>query len=319
MVFLFRPCFIEPPGLPADFYSLNNIHCGKAVPRWAGPTREKEEKDPLCLWSQAFAFEFNPATIYVPHDDPCFRAAGEDLLGIKEDPALFGGPPAKDAQGRLSMDLYAYVSFKLKEDDSLLPDIFGRRLQFGSSAGKERTEAYVRVDMEKGKTLNPELQPANVDKNAATCTAAVGGVGTVAGFLGGDPILMMQNVQNMVGSGQVGVPVNPGMRDFMSKFSWANFAFLTPPPEFLTSLLIPDENRGPSAKRRLSDAAAASGAESDEEEKPPSDLPDLDETGNAAFLRKAGASADEYFIGIIMGVLLTPVSTTPQRSCCAHM
>jgi len=162
--------------------------------------------------------------------------------------------------------------------------------------------------MEKGKTLNPELQPANVDKNAATVTATVGGVGTVAGFLGGDPILMLQNVQNMVGSGQIGVPINPGMRDFMSKFSWANFAFFTPPPDFLTSLLVPDEYRGASAKRRLSDAATASGAESDEDEKPPSDLPDVDESGNAAFLRKTGSSADEYFIGIVMGVLLTPVS-----------
>ena len=36
--------------------------------------------------------------------------------------------------------------------------------------------------------------------------------------------------------------------------------------------------------------AVASGAESDEEEKPPSDLPDLDETCNATFLRKCGLS-----------------------------
>ena len=26
-LFIFRPCYVEPPGLPDDFYALNNIDC----------------------------------------------------------------------------------------------------------------------------------------------------------------------------------------------------------------------------------------------------------------------------------------------------
>ena len=72
-LFIFRPCFIEPPGLPADFYTVNNITCDpkRSIPKWEGSKGDDEdEDDPLCLWSKANAFESNPPTIYVGYDDP---------------------------------------------------------------------------------------------------------------------------------------------------------------------------------------------------------------------------------------------------------
>ena len=81
---------------------------------------------------------------------------------------------------------------------------------------------YVRIDMEKGKRLNPALQPANVDSAGTAISATITQVGGIGGILGGDPMLMLQDVQNMAGSGQIGVPVNTGMRDFMTKFGWVS-------------------------------------------------------------------------------------------------
>jgi len=31
-IFIFRPCFIAPPNLPADFYEKNKIDCKKLLP-----------------------------------------------------------------------------------------------------------------------------------------------------------------------------------------------------------------------------------------------------------------------------------------------
>ena len=55
----------------------------------------------------------------------------------------------------------------------------------------------------------------------------------------------------------------------------------------------------------MNDAVAA--GENVEDEKPPSDLPDPNESGNAAFLRKMAVSADEFFVGTILGIILTPI------------
>jgi hypothetical protein len=92
----------------------------------------------------------------------------------------------------------------------------------------------------------------------------------------------------------------------MSKFGWANFDSLSPPPDALTSVLVSEEfqskqNKTAKTRRRLADAAVAAGAEEEEEEDPPSDLPDPNESGNQAMLRKSGGvSADEFFIGTIL-------------------
>lgn len=201
LIFLFRPCYIDPPGLPADFYELNGINCtgNELAVAYSGATGAEEKVDPLCLWSVANAFEFNPPTIYVGYDDPCFEDGGEDG----------GGVPGTNAAGEKVLDLYSFVSVP------------------GEVA------VFVRVDMEKGKRLNTALQPENVASAGAKLTGVLGIGGTAAGFLGGDPVAMLQDVQNMATSGQINVPVNPGMRDFMSKFGWANFGFLNPPPQFL--------------------------------------------------------------------------------------
>ena len=90
----------------------------------------------------------------------------------------------------------------------------------------------------------------------------------------------------------------------------ANFGFLNPPPEFLVTAMVPAEysSKAPKGRRQLADAAAKAGEEAVEEEEPPSDLPDPNESGNQAFLRKnGGLSADEFFIGTILGVILTPI------------
>ena len=94
----------------------------------------------------------------------------------------------------------------------------------------------------------------------------------------------------------------------MGKFAWANFNFISPPPEWLVGLMVPDEFNTRKKRRMLQEAVAA-GEDGAEEEKPPSDLPDPNESGNAGFLRKMGVSADEFFIGLILGVLLTPMFT----------
>ena len=52
--------------------------------------------------------------------------------------------------------------------------------------------------MEKGKRLSAALQPRNVENNANKMTTAVGACGAIGGVLGGDPILMLESVQNMV-------------------------------------------------------------------------------------------------------------------------
>jgi hypothetical protein len=313
-MYIFRPCFVEPPGLPTDFYSINGITCDpeRDIPKWPGSAGDDEdEDDPLCLWSKANAFETNPPTIYVGYDDPCFRAADPDAL-IYEDPDWYGAPPGKDAEGKPSMDLYAHVAFKLKvaETTGGVEALDSMAAGAVSSAEATPTEGYVQIAMEKGKRLSAALQPRNVESNANKMTATVGACGTIGGMLGGDPILMLENVQNMVGTGQVGVPVNPGMRDFMSKFSWANFAWFSPPPKFLMAIMVPGGSPTPSpqTRRRLADAAVAAGVEEEEDEKPTSDLPDPNETGNAAFLRKAGANADEYFIAIVMAAVAAPLA-----------
>ena len=66
IMYVFRPCYVEPPGLPANFYELNGIKCPElakyhltlkddeeapAYPsKYAGAT-QGQAKDPLCLWS----------------------------------------------------------------------------------------------------------------------------------------------------------------------------------------------------------------------------------------------------------------------------
>ena len=106
------------------------------------------------------------------------------------------------------------------------------------------------------------------------------------------------------------MPVNPGMRDFMSKFAWANFAWFSPPPQIIMTIMVPfgSPTPSPSTRRRLVNAAVAADTEDDEDEKPASDLPDPNETGNAAFLRKSGANADEYFIAIVLAAVVSPLS-----------
>jgi hypothetical protein len=108
------------------------------------------------------------------------------------------------------------------------------------------------------------------------------------------------------------------MRDFMGKFAWANFGFLTPPPDFIARSLIPDTHRSKTEKTRRRNLAIAAGetefrrslaVTEDDEEKPPSDLPDPNESGNAGFLRKMEVSADEYFVGLVVGVIITPIVT----------
>ena len=58
------------------------------------------------------------------------------------------------------------------------------------------------LDMEKGKRLSKALQPDNVDTQAKAFTAQVAIFGGAFGFIGGDPVAMLQNVQNMASSGQ---------------------------------------------------------------------------------------------------------------------
>ena len=75
-LFVFRPCYIVPPGLPDDFYELNNIDCpaesgyhlelddGEEPPPYpnvyAGAEASGVESDPLCLWSMVYQWELNP-------------------------------------------------------------------------------------------------------------------------------------------------------------------------------------------------------------------------------------------------------------------
>ena len=219
----------------------------------------------------------NPPTFYIGFDDPCF----DDFTS-----AYKGQPKAQIAE-QLTVDLYVFVSTE------------------------SEAPVYVRVDMEKGKRLSKALQPDNVDTQGTVISSQIAVFGGAFGFIGGDPVGMLQSVQNMATSGQVNVPINPGMRDFMGKFAWANFGFMTPPPEFLSSALIPDENRAASTKAKRRNLAIAAGEPpaEDPDEKPASDLPDPNESGNAGFLRKMEVSADEYYVGLVAGVIITPIIT----------
>ena len=124
MIFVFRPCYIAPRGLPADFYDANGIDCkGVEAAIYTGATGADSEEDPLCLWSVAHAFEGNPPTIYVGWNDICF------------DPAEGGFAPEKS----FVEQLYAFVSTSAVSG------------------------VYVRLDMEKGKRTSTALQPENVD------------------------------------------------------------------------------------------------------------------------------------------------------------
>jgi hypothetical protein len=101
-LFIFRPCYVEPPGLPDDFYALNNIDCptesgynieliedpitgeiDEAPPYpliYEGATENKENPgvDPLCLWSVTYQWESNPPTIvsqFVCNLVPCVSSS----------------------------------------------------------------------------------------------------------------------------------------------------------------------------------------------------------------------------------------------------
>ena len=200
-IYIFRPCYVEPPNLPPTFYADNQIECPASAPRGF----EKEEgEDPLCLWSNALQIESNPPSIYVGYNDPCFIEY----------------PVERAAE--VGVDLYAFVS-------------------------TTNAATFIRIDMEKGKRLNAALQAKNVDRAGAQMSTALG-CGALTGFFvsllpllccpcfcaprwcrtscrplssalkahsdsqGGDPMMMIKNVQEMATSGQVNVALNPGMR-----------------------------------------------------------------------------------------------------------
>jgi hypothetical protein len=139
------------------------------------PDRD-EPDDPMCLWSNAFSFEGNPPSIYIGYDDPCFDDFTTAYRYNDEDEGVrhMGALEANE----LTLNLFAFVSTT------------------------SPSAVFVRMDMEKGKRLSKALQPDNVDTQAKAFTAQVAIFGGAFGFIGGDPVAMLQNVQNMASSGQ---------------------------------------------------------------------------------------------------------------------
>ena len=187
------------------------------------------------MWSIANAFEFNPPTIYIGYDDPCFIDGGikdsrrrrmeEDLCEDDDEDccedtddcdAVFvphGALPHKNTQGELFLDLYAYVSYvednaesELSFADSAIHtiDLWADENE-AQHTGKAK-ETYIRVDMEKGKRLSALLQPENVDAAGGYITLAK----LVGGAAGGDPVGMVTAIQDMASSGLSGPPLNAG-------------------------------------------------------------------------------------------------------------
>ena len=85
----------------------------------------------------------------------------------------------------------------------------------------------IRINMEKGKRLNPALMPDNVGTQGAAGTGAVVASGAL-GALFGDPKAMIANLQETAAGGTTNAPLNANMRLFAAKFGWVNFGFLNP-------------------------------------------------------------------------------------------
>jgi hypothetical protein len=312
-LFAFRPCYVEPPGLPADFYVLNNIKCpevsgyvGKdglfdfeetpSYPlKWDGPSGEEGEVDPLCLWSTVYQWETNPSSIYIGFDDPCWLHY----------------PPGE--LNNQYTDLYVYIVDEWPPPAP--PPSGGGGFSIPSMATETEVELgapmNIRIDMEKGKRLDPKLMPDNVGSQGKAGTSMVMGVGAL-GAAFGDPRSMIKDLQDTAAGGQTNAPLNANMRLFASKFGWVNMGFLNPPPTWLVDVVVPAEARTP--RRRMQAVAEAMANTTDGEDwedddggNPAGDLPDPNESGNAGFLRKGGVSADEFFVGTILGVLLVPL------------
>jgi hypothetical protein len=130
---------------------------------------------------------------------------------------------------------------------------------------------------------------------------------------------MVKDLQEANAGGTTNAPLNANMRLFAAKFGWVNMGFLNPPPESMVNAIIPKDTSTPRRRRRMQKEAAANGTdleecEVDDEEcqqdtPKASDLPDPNESGNAGFLRKSGITADEFFIGQMMAIVLTPAGT----------
>eukprot|EP01043_Picozoa_sp_COSAG02_P049018 COSAG02_NODE_4882_length_4866_cov_7.635410_1_plen_353_part_00 len=223
------------------------------------------------------------------------------------------------------VDLYAYIADEFPKKKSIggLGRLSSLRTQVdGYEPGDP---ANIRISFEKGKRLNPALMPDNVGTQGTVGTSAV----AISGAMGaafGDPMGMIKNLQETNTGGVTNAPLNANMRLFASKFGWVNMGFLNPPPESVVNALLPADapgkNETPRARRRLQNeaneqsAATPSSSNSTEEEEgdPGGDLPDPNESGNAGFLRKSGVSADEFFIGTMMAIIVTPTFTTLVRA-----
>jgi len=229
--FIFRPCYIEPPGLPSNFYELNDIICPpesgyvaedglfdfENAPPYpyiydgANETADTLEgngtdvgADPLCLWSITFQWEANPPSVYLGYDDPCFIHY-----------------PPSGALNNQYVDLYVYVPGEWPQAEEQA--LFGRRAEEDElELGEPVT---VRVSMDKGKRLNPLLMPDNVASQGTAGTASTL-VSIGLGMAFGDPKPMIKNLQETVTGGQTNVPLNANMRLFANQFSWVNMGFL---------------------------------------------------------------------------------------------
>jgi hypothetical protein len=313
-VFAFRPCYVEPPNLPGNFYELNNIKCPSVsgyvgddgifnfedAPeyplKWAGATGEDGETDPLCLWSTIYQWETNPPSLYIGYDDPCWLHY-----------------PPGDVNDQYA-DLYFYIAGEFAAEVVASAASFGNMPTLGGDAEADPVGPLnIRIDMEKGKRLDPKLMPDNVGTQGKAGTSVVMGVGAM-GAAFGDPRAMIKDLQDTVAGGQTNAPLNANMRLFASKFGWINMGFLNPPPTWLVDLTIPDDARTPRRRLRALAETATNGTDEDDtfepEEggNPAGDLPDPNESGNAGFLRKSGMSADEFFVGTMLAVLLVPLA-----------
>eukprot|EP01043_Picozoa_sp_COSAG02_P023029 COSAG02_NODE_1217_length_13824_cov_14.009180_2_plen_275_part_00 len=196
--FIFRPCYIEPPGLPPDFYELNDINCPaesgyvaddglfdfeNAPPypyiyEGANETAETLEgngtdvgADPLCLWSITYQWETNPPSLYIGYDDPCWIHY-----------------PPSGAVNNQYVDLYYYAPGEWPQPEG--QSMFGRRRseEDDYELGEPVT---VRVAMDKGKRLNPLLMPDNVASQGTAGTASTL-VSIGLGMAFGDPKPMVR-------------------------------------------------------------------------------------------------------------------------------
>ena len=362
-VFVFRPCYVEPPGLPADFYELNNIDCptesgyhlelgdDEEAPPYPYKFLNEDgtegkvsdlEVDPACFWSTIYQWELNPPTLYIGYDDPCWTAypvpehtqyvnlyfyiegawgdpevaaaGGGGMPGMGSMP---GGMPSTPDMGDMpstpdmgDMPSTPDIPGGMPSAPGGMPGMGGMGMSFGETVEFMYGDPIkIRIEMEKGKRLSPALMPDNVGTQGQAGTGAVVLSGA-AGAAFGDPLPMVKNLQETASGGTTNAPLNANMRLFAAKFGWVNMGFLNPPPETLVNALIPSDDSTPRRFRRLQNEAAANGTDCedcDEEDAPKaSDLPDPNESGNGGFLRKSGVSADEFFIGQMMAIVITP-------------